>query len=164
MMEAVLRNYGTEVGFDGKKIILWPLPDKIARINEDELRAKAKLGYRAKRLLAAAKFLTAHPLSIEDLSDLPEDEALKRLEEIPGIGKYSAAIIFSRSSAPLDVWSVVIMSELLLGKTPENPRQQIKSVTSVIRDRWGKWSWIAFVYVLNDLENLAKKFRLTRLH
>jgi DNA-3-methyladenine glycosylase II len=163
MMDAVLKNYGTKISFDDKEVILWPKPGDVAKLAEEELRVKAKLGYRAKRLIAAANFLSGHPIFIEDLAYLSEEEALKRLEEIPGIGEYSAAIIFSRSSAPLDVWSVVIMSELLLGRTPENPRIEIANVTSVIRERWGKWSWIAFVYILNDLDQLAKKFKLTRL-
>jgi 3-methyladenine DNA glycosylase/8-oxoguanine DNA glycosylase len=85
------------------------------------------------------------------------------LLEIPGIGKYSAGIILGRSSAPLDVWSVVVMSELLLKRTPEKPRDEIDEVTNVMEKRWGKWAWMAFVYIVNDLNELSKIYHISRL-
>jgi hypothetical protein len=51
----------------------------------------------------------------------------------------------------------------VLGRTPTNPRLEIGEVAAQIDKRWGKWGWVAFVYVMNDLENLAKKFKLSRL-
>ncbi len=83
--------------------------------------------------------------------------------EIPGIGRYSAGIILGQTSLPIDVWSVVIMSELFLGHTPEHPRTEIDQVASELTARWGEWRWFAFVYVLNDLENLAKEYGLSRI-
>jgi len=64
---------------------------------------------------------------------------------------------------PIDVWSVVIMSELLLGRAPENPRKEIDAVTKEVNERWGRWSWMAFVYVINDLRKLATIYKLSRL-
>jgi 3-methyladenine DNA glycosylase/8-oxoguanine DNA glycosylase len=164
MMDAVLEYYGTKIEFDDKEVILWPQPQDIAGISETELRNKAKLGYRAGRLIQAADFLSKHHISLLELSRLPEEEALKRLMEIPGIGKYSAGIIYGRTSVPVDVWSVVIMSELVLGRTPQNPRQEVDSISNILRERWGKWGWMAFVYILNDLEHLSQTFHLSRLH
>jgi DNA-3-methyladenine glycosylase II len=164
MMTAVLGKYGTKITFDDKEVILWPQPQDIADINENELRIKAKLGYRAKRLGQAALFISKHSMSLLELSRLSENEALKRLMEIPGIGRYSAGLILGKTSVPIDVWSVVIMSELVLGRTPQNPRQEIDAVNNALRERWGNWAWMAFVYILNDLENLAKAFHLSRLH
>jgi len=164
MMDAVLDNYGTRIKFDDKEIILWPRPQDIAGISETELKTRAKLGYRAGRLIQAADYISKHDVSLLELSRVPEEEALKRLMEIPGIGKYSAGIIYGRTSVPVDVWSVVIMSELILGQTPQKPREEVDSISSLLRERWGKWGWMAFVYILNDLENLTKTFHLSRLH
>jgi 3-methyladenine DNA glycosylase/8-oxoguanine DNA glycosylase len=164
MMDAVLEYYGTKIEFDHKEVILWPRPQDIAAISETELRNKAKLGYRAVRLIQAADYISKHDVSLLELSRLPEEEALKRLIEIPGIGKYSAGIIYGRTSVPVDVWSVVIMSELVLGRTPQNPREEVDSISSLLRERWGKWGWMAFVYILNDLEHLSQTFHLSRLH
>jgi len=162
MMDSVLRLCGTRVWFEGREMILWPSPEKVARLAPADLREKANMGYRADRLSAAAKYLADNPLSIRELDALSDEEAVEKVMEIPGIGRYSAGIILGRS-APIDAWSVIVMSELLLGKTPENPRAEIDAVNGIIDRRWGRWSWMAFAYILNDLENLARDHPLTRL-
>jgi N-glycosylase/DNA lyase len=161
MMDAVLRLYGTSVSFDGVTVTLWPRASDLARVDPEDLRDKAKLGYRAERLVKAAGYLTDHPLSRRELSALPEEEAITHLTKIPGIGPYSAGIILG--TLPVDVWSVVILSELFLGKTPRDSRKEISGVVTDLTRRWGKWRWFAFVYVLNDLKYLAKHYHLSRV-
>ncbi|MDD1678509.1 MAG: hypothetical protein LUO93_04915 [Methanomicrobiales archaeon] len=164
MMSALLQHYGTRIEFAGKEVILWPLPADIAAVSPQELWETAKLGYRAKRLVRAAGYLVEHPISTRELAALPEEEAIRLLTEIPGIGPYSAGIIMGRSSLPLDVWSVSFMSELFLGRTPENPRGEIDAVVDILTRRFGKWKWFAFVYVANDLEKLATIYPLSRIY
>lgn len=73
---------------------------------------------------------------MKQLSSLSDEKALQRLTEIPGIGKYSAGIIYGRASLPVDSWSVVVLSELVLGKTPDNPRQDIDPLITRIIKQW----------------------------
>jgi DNA-3-methyladenine glycosylase II len=163
MMEKLLNEYGVTIAFDGETVVLWPTASEIAQLPALELRGVANLGYRAERLVKAARYLAVHPLSLWELETQPESDARKNVMKIPGIGEYSANLILGRSSAPIDVWSVVIMSELLCGKTPENPRQEIGKVFAAMNERWGEWSWMAFVYILNDLPNLARRYKLSRV-
>ena len=162
MMRALLELYGTTVAFDSRELTLFPTAERLAKVKESELRSKAKLGYRATRLLDAAKYLAKNPTTMADFDELTDEKAVKKIQDIPGIGIYSAGIVLGRS-APIDSWSVILMSELLLGKTPGYPRQEIEEVTRVVEERWGKWSWYGFAYILNDLENLAIEYPLTRL-
>jgi DNA-3-methyladenine glycosylase II len=163
MMARLLELYGTKIAFDGREVVLWPRPSTIAELSPAALRREAKLGYRAERLIKAAHYLTERPISLKELHRQPEQEALKNVMEIPGIGRYSAGLIIGRSSVPLDVWSVVIMSDLLLGQAPKHPRKDISAVTEAVNDRWGKWGWMAFVYVVNDLPKLATIYNLSRI-
>jgi 3-methyladenine DNA glycosylase/8-oxoguanine DNA glycosylase len=163
MMAELLEKYGTIIGFDCREVVLWPTAEAIARLEPSELRDKAKLGYRAELLVKAARYIVEHPMSLRALRNLPEADAIKSVMQIPGIGKYTAGLILGRSPAPVDVWSVVIISELLLGRTPENPRQEIGTVTKAMSERWGEWSWMAFVYILNDLSKLVTIYRLSRV-
>ncbi len=163
MMDAFLEYYGNRAEFDGHTIILWPGPQDIAGVDPDELRRTANMGYRAKWIVRAAQYLSENPVSLLQLSKLPTEESTRRLMEIPGIGKYSAGIILGQTSLPIDAWSVVIMSELFLGHTPAHPRKEIEQVISELTARWGRWSWFAFVYVVNDLENLAPLYHLSRI-
>ena len=161
MMDALLEHYGRSISFDGHDVTLWPREDEIARVDPKELWDTTKIGYRADRLVKAARFLTEHPISRDDLSSLVEEEAVKRLTEIPGIGPYSAGIILG--TFPIDVWSVVIFSELFLGKTPKDPRAEIPGVVAKLSRRWGKWRWYAFVYVAQDLPYLKETYHLSRV-
>jgi DNA-3-methyladenine glycosylase II len=163
MMDSVLEHFGTPVSFDKKEVILWPLAEEIAALDPAILRKEAKLGYRAERLVKAAQYIAGHPISLRQLATIPEDEAMKVLTAIPGIGKYSAAIIFGQSTPPIDAWSVVIMSELYEGKTPENSRDEIERVQQALSARWGTWSWLAFAYILNDIPALAGIYPLSRV-
>ena len=153
---------GTKIIVEKKEVILWPRADEIAIIDPSILRSKAMLGYRAERLVKAAQYLVEHPLSLRDLARLPEEDAMKVLTNIPGIGRYSAAIIFGQSTPPIDAWSVIIMSELYEGRTPENSRREIARVEEQLSARWGTWSWLAFAYILNDLENLSTVYKISR--
>jgi 3-methyladenine DNA glycosylase/8-oxoguanine DNA glycosylase len=163
MMDAVLGLYGTPVEFDYKSVTLWPTPEKIAGIPESDLRSLAKLGYRSGRLIAAARYIADHPMSLRELAKLPGNEALKKLTSIPGVGAYSAGIILWEASLPVDTWSVTILSELYFGETPANPREAIDRVAASLTERFGKWSWFAFGYILNDLGELAKIYKLSRI-
>jgi DNA-3-methyladenine glycosylase II len=163
MMDAVLDLAGTKVAFDGKEVVLWPRAEEVALLDPGILRSKAMLGYRAERLVKAAQYLAGHPVSLRKLARLPEEEAMKILTDIPGIGRYSAAIIFGQSTPPIDAWSVVIMSELYHGRTPVNSREEIETVQADLSARWGRWSWLAFAYILNDIDKLAAVYNLSRV-
>ena len=163
MMDAVVGLTGTALSFDNHVVTLWPTAEAIASLDPVVLREKTKTGYRADRLVRAAGYLTAHPVSLRGLTKIPEEEAMKILTTIPGIGRYSAAIIFGQSTPPIDAWSVVIMSELYDHRTPENPRLEIERVREELSARWGRWSWLAFAYILNDIGNLAAEYSLSRV-
>ena len=163
MMDAVLDLAGTPVSFDSREVVLWPLPEEIARLGPDPLRKKAMIGYRADRLVRAAEYLKKNPISLRNLAEIPEEEAMKILTAIPGIGRYSAAIIFGQSTPPIDAWSVVIMSELYDRRTPVHSRKEIEKVQARLVARWGRWSWLAFAYILNDIDNLVKIYPLSRV-
>ncbi len=164
MMDALLAHWGTALRFDRKTVTLWPRPEVIAAVDEAELRELAKLGYRAKLLAAAARYLVDTPVSMRELDGLPVEEAVARVRAIPGIGAYASGIVLRRATAPIDAWSVILMSELLLGETPAKPRAEIERINRLVKERWGEWSWMAFAYILNDLVNLQSSYPITRLH
>jgi hypothetical protein len=55
------------------------------------------------------------------------------------------------------------MSELYHGRTPVNSRQEIETVQADLSARWGRWSWLAFAYILNDIDKLAAVYNLSRV-
>jgi len=157
MMGLLMKNYGDDVKFDGKTVRHWPSPAKMAALTEDELRAKAKLGYRAKNLASIADQLKAGFPSMDELYAMSPEEAKKKLMTLRGIGEYSAEIITPRMGFPLDVWSAKIFNMLFFKKETKSPRDSIPALKETAERRWGKWRGDVFVYVLNDLPKISSR-------
>ena len=91
---------------------------------------------------------------------LSSEEAKRSLLKLPGIGDYLADIINPHGGFPIDVWSAEVFGMLFFGKAPTNNRQAVEEVKREGILRWGKWSWMAFFYIVQDLEKLSKKLNL----
>lgn len=158
MMNCVISRYGAEAEFDGKKVYTWPLPKTIARLKAPELARSCNLGYRAKHVVNLARKVESERFpTIEELERLNPEEAKKLILELPGIGDYSADIINPHGGFPIDVWSADVFGKLFYGKEPKDKRKAIDKIKREGLRRWGKWSWMAFFYTVQDLENLSRK-------
>ncbi len=158
MMRCVIEKYGEPAEFDGKRVLAWPLPQAIAKLAPEQLARECRLGYRAKLIvkLADALVKTQFP-TMRELARLPSEAAKERLMELPGIGDYSADIINPGAGFPIDAWSVDVFGKLFYGKEPRNARRAVERVKAEGMRRWGRWSWMAFFYIAQDLENLSRK-------
>jgi 3-methyladenine DNA glycosylase/8-oxoguanine DNA glycosylase len=157
MMELLIATFGEQARFDGKTIRYWPSPERIANSTIEELKAEAKLGYRAANLIAIAKTLQQGFPTMDDFWAIDFEEVKKQLLTLRGIGDYSADIVVPGMGFPLDVWSAKIFHVLFFGKEPENPRKAIPVLKQTAEERWGKWRGYVFVYVLNDLPKLSER-------
>ena len=158
MMECFIRSYGEVAEFEGKRIPVWPTPERVANLSAAELAQKCKLGYRAKYIFQCATFLKQSSFpALGEIKQLSSEEAKNRLLKLPGIGDYSADIISPHRGFPIDVWSADIFSQLFYGAEPGATRTAIEQVKTEGIRRWGKWSWMAFFYTVQDLENLSRK-------
>jgi 3-methyladenine DNA glycosylase/8-oxoguanine DNA glycosylase len=158
MMASFIKTYGETAEFDGRSISAWPTPEKISRISPSELASKCRVGYRAKSIVNLAKTLSRGDFpSIEMLEGMEPERAKGILLELPGIGDYSADIINPHGGFPIDVWSAEVFGKLFFGKKPRNNRSAVDRVKREGLRRWGKWSWMAFFYTVQDLENLSEK-------
>jgi len=164
MMDLLNKNFGEQASFDGKTMTYWPSPQRIAGLTVEELKVKAKLGYRAANLIAIANALTQGFPTMDELYRMEPHEAKKKLLTLRGIGDYSAELVMPRMGFPLDVWSAKIFHILFYGKNPQNPREVIPALKKVAEERWGGWKGYAFVYILNDLPKLSERvgFNLTQ--
>ena len=157
MMEAIDREYGETIEFDGKRVVLQPTAERIAGLEPEAFARECKLGYRAKYIVASAKMIEAGFPDMQEILEMQPDEAKEKLTELPGIGDYAADIINPHGGFPIDAWSVDVFGLLFFGKQPEDRREAIERVKQEGIRRWGKWSWMAFFYVAQDLQNLSKR-------
>ena len=164
MMDLLTAKFGNQVSFDGKTISYWPSQEEIASIPAEELKTKAKLGYRAKNLKAIAKTLTEGFPTMDQLSAMPPQDAKLKLLTLQGIGDYSAELVMPKMGFPLDVWSAKIFHVLFFGKEPPKPRETIPDLKKTAEQRWGDWKGYAFVYVLNDLVKISERLGIDLTH
>jgi hypothetical protein len=61
----------------------------------------------------------------------------------------------ARGRFPIDAWSVEVFSQLFYGRTPARNRDRIATVKREGLRRWGRWAWMAFFYVVQDLPALS---------
>ena len=161
MMDSFIREYGEIAEFDRRKIRSWPLPEVMAPVPEGEIAAKCRVGYRAKSISKLAKKLSEEGFpTMNELSSMEAVEARKLLLTLPGIGDYSADIISPHGGFPIDVWSAEVFGMLFFGKKPENNRQAVEIVKKEGLRRWGKWSWMAFFYIVQDLKHLSAELHV----
>jgi len=161
MMNCVITRYGQTAEFAGKKIKTWPTHERISKLTPHQLAVTCKVGYRAKQLVKLAKVMTRNRgPTLTQLQGLTREEAKRKLMELPGIGDYSADIINRPGGFPIDVWSATVFGKLFYGKEPVNNREAVVEVKAEGIRRWGKWSWMAFFYVVQDLKNLSRKLNI----
>ena len=162
MMNCVITKYGETAEFDGKRIRIWPTYKRISRLTAQQLAKTCNVGYRARRLVKLAKVMASNSgPTFAELKAFTREEAKRVLMELPGIGDYSADMINRPGGFPIDVWSATVFGKLFYGKESENSREAVEIVKREGIRRWGEWSWMAFFYVVQDLENLSKKLHTT---
>lgn len=158
MMSLLIKNYGVKARFDGREVSYWPSPERIARAEVRELKEGCKLGYRAESLKSIAEAIHKGFPTLQELEEMSPEEAKAKLMELRGIGEYSADIVSPHPGFALDVWSAKIFNVLLFGEKAESPRSIIPKLKMIAEERWGRWRGYVFICVLNDLDNLSKRF------
>lgn len=156
MMKCLVEEWGDAVRFDGREVTLWPSAGAVADAESGELRDRCKLGYRAEYLVGIAETIRDGFPTIEELAEMSREEARERLLELPGIGDYSADIVNPHGGFPIDSWSAEVFGRFLLGEEVSG-REAVDRVKREGTERWGEYAWLAFLYVVHDLENLSER-------
>ena len=155
MMEAINGKYGDTLEFDGERVLIQPGAGKIARLDPKAFAKECKLGYRAKYIVASARMIVKGFPQMHEIMSMSPDDAKHKLMELPGVGDYAADIINPHGGFPIDAWSVDVFGRLFFGKEPEDRRKAVEKVKKEGIRRWGRWSWMAFFYIAQDLRKLS---------
>lgn len=160
MWHSLIRNYGKTISFDGKSVLLWPNERTIAGQDPKTLARKCKLGYRSKFLVKMARQLVAGFPGAEELANMSPEDANDKLQELFGVGEYTAGFANPHPTFTLDVWSIKIFYPIIFGRRApsKDPRSGIDKASVAAEKLWGDWRGYVLTYVLNDLEYLSKKF------
>ncbi|WP_254274102.1 DNA-3-methyladenine glycosylase family protein [Haloarcula marina] len=137
MQQALRREFGEAVEFDGGTYRAFPTPDALAGASEADLR-DLNLGYRAPYVKRSAEMVAdgdAHP---DDARGLDYEDARETLTQFVGVGdKVSDCILlFSLGyleAVPLDTWIRTTIEEYY----PECDRGNYRDTSAAIRETLG---------------------------
>lgn len=124
-IELIAQDYGREIkssinsSIDDTSYYSFPTAEDLAKALPEDLRARAKVGFRDKRIVETSKILAKGDLDIEEIFQMTRDQGKDLLMTLPGIGpKVSDCILlfgFNKDEAfPVDVWVKRVMEHFYL--------------------------------------------------
>ncbi|MBI5221125.1 MAG: hypothetical protein HY978_04830 [Candidatus Liptonbacteria bacterium] len=152
MLTALLERYGDRVQFDKREFYAIWLPERMAGVGEDELRA-LKVGYRAKFIKRLSADMAAGLVDEQKLRGLDTDTIKKELLRLYGVGPETVRIllfeVFHRSDAFIHIapWQQKIYSRLFY-KKKLMPAARIQRD---IQKQYGQYAMLAVHYIWEDI-------------
>ena len=143
MVRGLVENYGATLAGAAQRA--FPSAARLAAASEQELRADARLGFRAPYVLGLARAAAAGDVDLETLKHSPAStlEVRKQLLAIKGIGDYAAAnllMILGRGDfIPVDSWALKVVSKEWHNGQPIG-RPQVEAAFAT----WGEWKGLAY--------------------
>ncbi|MBX0321476.1 8-oxoguanine DNA glycosylase [Halomicroarcula sp. F13] len=137
MQQAMRREFGETVTFDGRTYHAFPTPDALADASEADLR-DLNLGYRAPYVERSAEMVAEGEADPADARGLPYEEAREELTAFVGVGDKVAdcILLFSLGyleAVPLDTWIRQTIEEYY----PECERGNYTDTSRAIRETLG---------------------------
>jgi N-glycosylase/DNA lyase len=125
-VEILAKRYGErkEVGVAGEEAVyLFPKPQALAGISEEELRSACGLGYRAPYVRDAACMVSEGRIDLDAAAGLSDGELIDYFQQIKGVGKKVARCIalfaYGRTAiVPVDTWISKVVEEEYGGRDP----------------------------------------------
>ena len=110
------QRYGEPRAWAGGTLFTYPTPERLAALEEADLRACA-LGFRAKNLRNAARMIASREVDLDVIATLDDDAAREQLCRLPGVGEKVAncALLFGFGrlrAFPVDVWIDRILRQI----------------------------------------------------
>ncbi len=152
MTDALLKEYGTKLVFDGREIFSIWLPEDLNGVSEQELR-DLKIGYRAKFIQRLSKDFAEKKVNEYELRGMDKEAAKKELMKLYGVGPETARIILGTVCHTYDdfdhiaPWQQKIYSRLFYGKK----LVPAKKIRDDIHARYGEYSMLAVHYIWEDI-------------
>ncbi len=132
----------------GDTYIAFPATDQILRLKPEEMRGFGLSGSKAAALAALAEVFATGRLRQSEIEQLPTPEALERLQQLDGVGAWSARYALLRGLGRLDVFpsgdsgAARALGELL-GQGPMSPEQ-----AEAFARHWKQYAGLLYFHLL----------------
>jgi len=154
MQQALRREFGDAVEFDGEAYHAYPTPEQLAAATEDDLRDLG-LGYRAPYVQRSAEMVAEGEADPAAARRMAYEDAREHLTQFVGVGDKVAdcVLLFSLDfleAVPLDTWIRTTIEEYF----PEADRGNYAETSRAIREALGgEYAGYAQTYVFHYLRS-----------
>jgi DNA-3-methyladenine glycosylase II len=116
----------------------FPVPERLAGLESVEGLSEAK----ADRLRAMARAALAGRLDPYELRALPQDEAIARLRELPGLGPFYASLVLLRATGATDAFFPIERLRHAAARAYDLPEAPSEEAFTAMAERWRPFrSW-----------------------
>jgi DNA-3-methyladenine glycosylase II len=116
----------------------FPVPERLAGLEPVEGLSEAK----AERLRAMARAALDGRLDPYELRALPQDEAIARLRELPGLGPFYASLVLLRATGATDAFFPIERLRHAAARVYDLPEAPSEQAFTAIAERWRPFrSW-----------------------
>ena len=145
-----VERFGETVGHAGKIFYAFPLAERVARAEPEELRALGLTNAKATSIVEAARALADGTLAAADLETEDNESAVARLASLRGVGRWTAEWVLMLHFGRADVFAAADL--FLRGAIAKyyNDGRPLKEqeVRAVAAERFGAWGAYAALYLL----------------
>lgn len=100
----LVMRFGSRLEHDGRRFRAFPSASRVARARVASLRSCGLSQQKALTLIGLARLIETGELTEAELAGMSTGAALARLNELPGIGPWSAGLVLLRGLGRLDVF------------------------------------------------------------
>lgn len=148
----LIQTYGVRAVVDGHEWYAFPRPDALAKADVADLR-QLKLSVRKSEYIRGiAQAALDSPDGFEGMHDLPDDEVIKRMVDLRGVGQWTAQWVLVRALARPDGFPI---GDLALRRTVSSLYFDGAEINDVelleFSQRWSPWRSYATAYLFAAL-------------
>ena len=144
----MVKRWGGKLRIDGRTHYAFPRPERLARARVSTFRAMQFSERKAEYVIAVARAALEGRLEESELRILPIDEAVARLTEIRGVGRWTAEQMLFRALGRVEVFPggdlgvQKVVARYCFGEERVN-----EEAARMQADRWHPWASLATTYL-----------------
>ena len=104
LLNRLTENHGLTIGADGGSNHAFPRPEDLANLGLETLRPLGFSRQKGRAMIELAKIGADGHANLEGLAALPDPEALARLSQLRGVGRWTAEYVLLRTLGRLNVF------------------------------------------------------------
>jgi DNA-3-methyladenine glycosylase II len=155
--------YGTAMAVSGEAVYAFPLPIDLARLLPEELQQLGFSHQKSRAIIELAQFIAEGHLDLESYAAFPDVEAVRRISELRGLGRWSAEYILLRGLGRTHVFpgdDVGARKNLQRWLRLSKPLDY-EGVRRVL-SRWDRYAGLVYFHLL--LDRLAEAGEIRQIH